>query len=1014
MLFTSRVNTLLMRLSQRGDPAAVKNTFLHPTHMLFPEQDICNRLLVSTLSAEMVQSVDFTRRAEELVKKYHAAYEIVERTEGFCSTAEQHLEGYETIAQKLESGVGASDDDDGKPPNLEDVACLEPTAHSTFLALFPSITSDLDELNRRATRTLQELAAISLRLSRPSIDPDFKANANAVADRLSLKKQSLGSIHTDVSTRVSHLKHIRRIRASLDGVHTSLEDIRQDIDEGIGRDQWTPRSIEPSAPLTPESSWDPLPAAGTSPEEVIQRLNDIRNVVIEESISSFASISVKIPQALRSWVDQDLSESKGAADGLLHLASLWQTSIKQSSVMFEITDTANDLRVQLDDLQDEFDTFIDTILDHNSTPSVHGQEDLISREQRLQDAVKDFVDNLSHRVPFIGSVKRSPPRGRSTRNRSAASSVSSVSSIRQRAQAEFPSELTGLDNIVRADCNQLCITLSGAATSLQTRVGRLKVAELSRRAEAALAVIHDDIRTIMDDINDRRDAFSSIKSPFLEYLDDFSTRLDADFQVRRTEISRSFSPIRELLSALGALPGSRESGPYERMVLPRTRSMKEAETSFDVLQDQVTKLKALILNERKQEVVRLARVAEKEARRVEEERRAEEERWRKEEEERLVREEEESIRLTELERLRLDAEGKAREAERERLRLEVERLRVQEEEERLWREKEERLVKEEAERIRQEEQERLRREEARLKAEGERLRAEEARLRKEEEEQQRIMEEQRRKEEELQRLEEERLRKAEEERSKQAVTDRLRLEEERRRTKSEAERRRAEEEDRRRKADQERTRADRLRAAAEEEERRRKGEEERLRTEEERRRRALDELRREEERLRSDIMKRQEENRLDEEARRKRIAEEEELARRERGSGEMSIFELQQDGPSRRLESPPGKSIRWEFSVMLIVYLRHFWTWPRSRSRDNVSSSQRRRPEIADLPPSKASQSPQPQGDGSSLDFNRHSSHEGDIRSFISGPVYHFSGNESTSPSDTWHGDRDRVTVPVL
>jgi hypothetical protein len=710
-----------MRLSQRGDPAAVKNTFLHPTHMLFPGQDICNRLLVSTLSAEMVQSVNFTQKAEALIKRYHAAYEVVERTEGLCSAGEKHLEGYEAIARKLEKGVGTSDDDDGKPPNLEDIACLEPASHSTFLALFSSLTSDLDELNGRATRTLQDLATISLRLSLPSIDPDFKANAGAVADRLSSKKQSVGGIHADVSARVNHLKHIRRIRTSLDGVYTSLEDIRQDTDEGIRRDQWIPRSLEPSAPLTPESSQDPLPTASTSPEEIVQRLNDIRNVIIEESISSFASISAKIPQTLRNWVDQDLSESKGAADGLLHLASLWQMSIKQSSVMFEVTDTANDLRVQLDDLQGEFDAFIDTILDRNSKPSVPRKEDLVSRERHLQDAIKIFVDGLSHRVPFIGSIKRSPPRGRSSRNRSSGSSVSSVSSIRQRAQAEFPSELASLDNTVRADCNQLCLTLSNAAVSLQTRVKQLKVAELSRKVEAALTAIHDDIRTVLDDVNDRRDAFSSIKSPSLGYLDDFSVRLDADFQVRRVEISRAFSPIRELLSTLGALPGSRDSCPYERMVLPRTRSMKEVETSFDVFQDQVAKLKALVLNERKQEAERLARLAEEEARRIERERRAEEERWMKEDQERQAREEEESIRQAELERLRLEAEGKAREAEKERLKLEVERLRAHEEEERSWREKEERLVKEEAERIRQEELERLRREEARLKAEEERL-----------------------------------------------------------------------------------------------------------------------------------------------------------------------------------------------------------------------------------------------------------------------------------------------------
>ena len=899
-----------MRLSQRGDPAAVKNTFLHPTHMLFLEQDICNQLLVSTLAAEMVQSVDLTQKAEELAKKYHAAYEIVERTEGLCSVAEQHLEQYEAIAQRLEQGVGASDDDDGKPPNLEDIACLEPTTHSTFLALFPRITAELEELNNGATRTQQELATISLRLSRPNIDCDFRANANAIADRLSSKKQSLGDIHADVSARVSHLKHIRRIRTSLDGVHTSLEDIRQDIDEGIRRDQWTPRSVNQSSPLTPESSLDALPAAGTTPEETIQSLNDIRNVVVEESMTSFASISLKIPQTLRNWVEQDLSESKVAVDGLLHLASLWQASIKQSSAMFEVTDTANDLRAQVDDLQGELDAFIDAILDHNSTPSAHLQEDLISREQYLQDAVKTFMDSLSHRVPFIGTVKRTPPRGRSSRHRSSTSSVSSVSSIRQRAQAEFPSELATLDNTVRADCNQLCITLSSAVASLQTRVKQLKVAELSRKVEVALAVVHDDIRTVMDDINDRRDAFSSIKSPSLEYLDDFSTRLDADFQIRRAGISRSFSPIRELFGALDSLPGSRESGPYERMVLPCTRSMKEAETTFDIWQDRVAKLKALVLEERKQAAERLARAIEEEARRIEGERRAEEERLRKEEEDRLVREEQECIRLAELERLRLEVEESTRKAERERLRLEVERLRAQEEEERLLREKEERIVREEGERIRQEELERLRREEARLKVEEERLKAEEARLRKEGEGQQRVTEEQRRKEEELQRLEAERLRKAEEERSRQADAERLRLEEEERRARAEAERLRVEEEDRGRKAEEERANADRLRAAAEEEDRRRKEEEERLRMEEEERLRALAELRREEEQLRADILRRQEETRLQEEARERR-ATKEELAREEeqrRRTAEMTILELQGYGPSQRLESPPGRS----------------------------------------------------------------------------------------------------------
>ena len=53
---------------------------MRPTHALFPEQEIRNQSLVSTLSAEIVQSVSLAQKAGELVKKYQETYEIVERT----------------------------------------------------------------------------------------------------------------------------------------------------------------------------------------------------------------------------------------------------------------------------------------------------------------------------------------------------------------------------------------------------------------------------------------------------------------------------------------------------------------------------------------------------------------------------------------------------------------------------------------------------------------------------------------------------------------------------------------------------------------------------------------------------------------------------------------------------------------------------------------------------------------------------------------------------------------------
>lgn len=93
------------------------------------------------------------------------------------------------------------------------------------------MASDLDEPNTRGASTLQLFASLSLLLSRPNIDLDFKTNADAVADCLFSKKWSLGGIHAHIYTNVAHLKRTRHTHSSLDGVYITLEEIRQDVDE---------------------------------------------------------------------------------------------------------------------------------------------------------------------------------------------------------------------------------------------------------------------------------------------------------------------------------------------------------------------------------------------------------------------------------------------------------------------------------------------------------------------------------------------------------------------------------------------------------------------------------------------------------------------------------------------------------------------------------------------------------------------------------------------------------------
>ena len=65
-------------------------------------------------------------------------------------------------------------------------------------------------------------------------------------------------------------------------------------------------------------------------------------------------------------------------------------------------------------------------------PSSHMRQDLTFLEKNLHDTGKRLMDSFSHRAPFIGSAKRSTLYGRSSRDRSAASRVTSIGSVSRR------------------------------------------------------------------------------------------------------------------------------------------------------------------------------------------------------------------------------------------------------------------------------------------------------------------------------------------------------------------------------------------------------------------------------------------------------------------------------------------------------------------------------------------------------------------------------------------------------
>jgi Growth-Arrest-Specific Protein 2 Domain len=767
VVFTSRANALAKRLSQRADSASVTNTILRPVHLLLPDYGASNADIIETLSSELVSSHDLAKKVEILAKEYHASYEAVHTVESLCSVTEEHLINLNSLVRRLENGVEARDGD-GTPPNLDNIACLVPTSHAAFLALFPSLMDEMAALDARVDTTTRSFAVALLRLNQPNIDTEFKARATSIAGELSSRRTASHTIRDDVAIRVNQLRQVRRVRSSLDKAAEVLEELHQDINDGIKRDKWTPHCTHVSAPLTPESSMELLPDASTKPADALQMLEHLQITEIDIISSSFTSFASTLPVNLRDYMTQDLFELRATIDGLKKTALLWEAIRVQTTTMASIMDETNDLRVRLEDLKSGFEDCISDILDINYSEEgiVSVQERLVAEEKELREVSQATIDGLSGRVPFV-SDNTQIFRSFSAHNRRASSlsgKAVSIRNLRLQYQTDPPVDTVSLDNDVRVDCNQLCMMLSGAMQSVQAKAHNLDLAHISKAAETHLHALNDHITRIASDISTQQTSFHAQEHKDVEQLAVMAEDLNHRFAVSHADVNRSLSRVRELIAQMESMSNNHDTGVYEKMILPRVRAMKESETRFNVLEEQVSRFKDAIAELQRAVQERLAEIARLEDERRKKEKREEEERERREEQ-MMIEMEEKKRAEQELRRREEEQQERARKDAEERERVESERREREEKErterearertegvvrERTEREEKERTERETRERTEREEKERTERE-ARERAEREEKerREWEERERKEREEMDRKQqEEERRKEQE--------------------------------------------------------------------------------------------------------------------------------------------------------------------------------------------------------------------------------------------------------------------------
>ncbi|RDB23195.1 hypothetical protein Hypma_009619 [Hypsizygus marmoreus] len=746
--FVSRADALLKRLALRGNPTSSSSTFPCPEHPLFSDQQEVNKTLAESLSEEIISASNIARKVDSLAKAYRVSYEAVKRVEDLATMANSLSTMLSSVISRVQNGVSVGDGD-GSPLDLTSEACLEPSCHSTFLALFPSILQEFSQATGSSNRVLRSSQLALLGLDHPGINGDFKANAVSQFQRLQTLLDDAQRVCFTMKAKSDQLRESRRIWTLMDRYQERLENLRHQVVEAMEKQRWRPVSghaVKLSTPESPPTS--PLPP-DISSTEVSGELLQLSSHLSRDIDAPLSLLSTSLETPLMEWLLQNSIALKGSLDTVSAMTLLLDSIQRQADAMKTTRDDFNDFQLRIEDTKVRIESRTSEML---AGMIVNG--DIVGAEAELQVALKaaqdgilGFVNSLADRIPFVQrSLHSDLANGLSGKKRLASTGAKSAM---QPIPGDLPFDLATLDDAVRADSNSFVMILNGKLEGLSQAVAHFRVAGMAKDVDSLLMTTVTDINAVTQELSALKSSLAAIisqGSDILIPLEVFAANMDEVLQTHRRRISRSFSPIREILRNIDSAPGAHDAAVHEIIYAARCRAVDDAEIRFNTWNSEASTFKDKVLHAQRTEAARLEQIrvaedqrqlAEKEriaaeeaeARRIEKEQLAEEEKRRLEEERRL----EEVRQLVEIERIA------AEEAERERV-----------------------------ERERAETEERQRLDEERL-AEEKRRQAEKDRIAAEEAEKARLLQEKLEMEEKLRLVEEE----LAEERSLQAEKDRI-------------------------------------------------------------------------------------------------------------------------------------------------------------------------------------------------------------------------------------------------
>jgi septal ring factor EnvC (AmiA/AmiB activator) len=146
-------------------------------------------------------------------------------------------------------------------------------------------------------------------------------------------------------------------------------------------------------------------------------------------------------------------------------------------------------------------------------------------------------------------------------------------------------DLAHLDHVVRTDCNTFALHLATSVSSLQQKVANLDVVRDAHAVDLKLVALRESIVLAEERHKTLRETIFAIPDTpdSIDRLARAAGEAGPVFETQRSEISRSFSPIRQLLHKMDVM--CKESPSSRHLCSSRSEVLDDVETKFHAWSD---------------------------------------------------------------------------------------------------------------------------------------------------------------------------------------------------------------------------------------------------------------------------------------------------------------------------------------------------------------------------------------------------------------------------------------------